>query len=129
MTSRSVATVALLAGVGLGIALNRSADRVIRPLSATQAAAIPVAQSSGALTDEETTVIRVAREITPTVVSVSRQGGSGSGIIVSRDGVVLTNAHVVGQATAVEIGLADGRNLRGQVIGRDATVDVAVVRV
>ena len=130
MTSRTVVTAALLAGVALGIALDRSADQIVRPLDATQATAVPVAQTStGPLTDEETTIIRVAREITPTVVSVSRRGGSGSGIIVSRDGVVLTNAHVVGEATNVEVGLADGRNLRGQVIGKDQTIDVAVVRV
>jgi serine protease Do len=130
MTSRTVVTAALVVGVALGIALDRSADQIVRPLDATQATAVPVAQTSTApFTDEETTVIRVAREITPTVVSVSRGGGSGSGIIVSRDGVVLTNAHVVGQATNVEVGLADGRNLRGQVIGKDPSIDVAVVRV
>ena len=131
MTSRSVVTVALVVGVALGIVLDRAADEVVRPLAATQAtAAVPVAQSSSAApTDGEATVIRVAREITPTVVSVSRQGGSGSGVIISRDGVVLTNAHVVGGARAVEVGLADGRSLRGQVIGTDESIDVAVVRV
>lgn len=131
MSSRTVVTVALIIGVALGIALDRSADELVRPLAATQSAtAVPVAQSSpGSLTDEEATVIRVAKEITPTVVSVSRQGGSGSGVIVSRDGVVLTNAHVVGRANTVQIGLADGRSLDGRVIGMDETVDVAVVRV
>src|SRR5687767_14394326 len=127
MTSRRIAIIALLAGVGIGIALDRSADEVVRPLSAVQPTAIPVAQSTGgALTDEEATTIRVAREITPTVVSVSRRGGSGSGIIVSRDGVVITNAHVVGEAPTVEVGLADGRTLRGEVLGRDPSIDVAV---
>ena len=130
MTSRTIATAALIVGVGLGIALDRSADEFVRPLAANQTVTVPVAQPSNApLTDEETTVIRVAREITPTVVSVSRQGGSGSGVIVSRDGVVLTNAHVVGRASAVQVGLADGRSLRGRVIGMDETIDVAVVRV
>ena len=130
MTTRTFATVALLAGVALGIALDRNAHKAIRPLRANQAVAVPAAQSTGgALTDEEATTIRVAREITPTVVSVTRQGGSGSGIIVSRDGVVITNAHVVGESRAVEVGLADGRTVRGQVLGRDPTIDVAVVRV
>ena len=130
MTSRNVVTVALIIGVAIGFALDRAADEVVQPLAATQTTAIPVAQTTNAaLTDEEATIIRVAREITPTVVSVSRQGGSGSGVIVSRDGVVLTNAHVVGQARTVEVGLADGRSLRGQVVGRDASIDVAIVRV
>ena len=64
MTSRTVVTAALVAGVALGIALDRSADQIVRPLDATQATAVPVAQTStGPLTDEETTVIRVAHRL------------------------------------------------------------------
>lgn len=130
MTAQRVVTVAVLvAGVALGVALDRSADQVVKPLAATQARAIQTSAGTIARTDEESTVIRVAREITPTVVSVSQQEGSGSGIIVSRDGLVLTNAHVVGASRAVDVGLADGRTLRGQVLGRDPSIDVAVVRV
>ena len=67
--------------------------------------------------------------ITPAVVSVSQDEGSGSGINVDRSGMVLTNAHVVGNSRMVAVGLADGRTLDGRVLGRDPTVDVAVVRV
>lgn len=82
------------------------------------------------LTSEEQTVIRVARAVTPTVVSITSQGrGSGSGAIIRPDGMILTNAHVVGTARTVNVGLADGRRLEGSVLGRDATLDVAVVRV
>lgn len=78
---------------------------------------------------EEETVIRVARTATPTVVSVSRRGSSGSGVIVRADGVIITNAHVVGSARTVEIRTADGRTFTGTVLGRDETVDTAIVRV
>lgn len=78
---------------------------------------------------EELNTIRVARQVSPAVVSVRHQGGSGSGVIIQRDGVILTNAHVVGNAQVVQIGLADGRRLQGQVIGRDPGIDIAVVRV
>lgn len=82
------------------------------------------------LTSEEQTIIRVARSITPTVVSVAVDNrGSGSGAIIRADGMILTNAHVVGQAKQVGITLADGRKLAGTVLGRDAGLDVAVVRV
>jgi serine protease Do len=50
-------------------------------------------------------------------------------VIISRDGVILTNAHVVQDATQADIGLADGRRVSGRVIGRDPSVDVAVVRI
>ncbi|HEX6098742.1 MAG TPA: trypsin-like peptidase domain-containing protein [Thermoanaerobaculia bacterium] len=78
---------------------------------------------------EEETVIRVARTATPAVVSVSRRGGSGSGVIVRADGIIITNAHVVGNARSVEIRTADGRTFTGEVLGMDPTVDTAIVRV
>ena len=78
----------------------------------------------------EATIIRVARLVTPAVVSVSTPTvGAGSGVIIRADGVILTNAHVVGNARNVEIGLADGRRVPGRVLGRDPRVDIAVVRV
>lgn len=77
----------------------------------------------------EATVVRVARQASPTVVTVRQPGGLGSGVIIRGDGVILTNAHVVGNARRVEVNLADGRDLPGEVLGRDPTVDIAVVRV
>ena len=96
---------------------------------ATFAATPSIAQTSTRLPDEAA-IIRVARGITPAVVSVVQQGvGSGSGVIIRADGVILTNAHVVGDARTVEVGLADGRRVAGTVLARDPAVDVAVVRV
>ncbi|HUQ80814.1 MAG TPA: trypsin-like peptidase domain-containing protein [Gemmatimonadaceae bacterium] len=131
MTPHRVTIIATLAvGVGIGIALDHSSRDVVRPLAASSATAPPFQPGDGvAQTQDEATIIRVARTITPTVVSVTQPEGAGSGIIVSRDGVVLTNAHVVGTSQTVDVGLADGRTLRGQVVGRDPTIDVAVVRV
>jgi serine protease Do len=77
----------------------------------------------------ELNTVQVVRRVSPSVVSVRRQDALGSGLIIQSDGVILTNAHVVGDAATVEVGLADGRTLAGKVLGRDPTVDVAVVRV
>jgi serine protease Do len=126
---RQVAVVAVggvAVGIGIGIA---SGAR--EPVRQAWAQVQPTARLSAAtprLPGEEG-VIRVARQITPAVVGVSQGAASGSGIIIRNDGVVLTNAHVVGDARSVMITTADGRQLRGTVLGRDATVDVAVVRV
>jgi len=135
-TQRATFIAALVAGVVIGIAIDRSTSDVVPSLRATQATPITPTSASTATSStttaqspEEAITIRVAREITPTVVSVSRQGGSGSGVIVNREGMVVTNAHVVGEARTVEVGLADGRTLRGEVLGRDRNIDVAVVRV
>ena len=84
---------------------------------------------SAGLAPDEITVVTVARQVAPSVVSVQQNGGFGSGVVIRRDGVILTNAHVVGQAREVRIGLADGREIGARVLGRDPSVDVAVVRV
>ena len=55
--------------------------------------------------------------------------GEGSGFIVSADGVVLTNAHVVAEASKVTVRLTDGRELEAKVIGVDKKTDVAVLRI
>jgi len=58
-----------------------------------------------------------------------RRAGQGSGFIVDADGVIVTNAHVVGENATVRVMLADGRELAARVIGRDAATDVAVLKV
>jgi serine protease Do len=55
--------------------------------------------------------------------------GQGSGFILSADGVVLTNAHVVQNATEVTVKLTDRREFRAEVLGADAATDIAVLRI
>jgi serine protease Do len=59
----------------------------------------------------------------------SRQRGVGSGFIVSADGVVLTNAHVVEGADEVIVTLTDKREFKAKIIGADKRTDVAVVKI
>lgn len=55
--------------------------------------------------------------------------GTGSGFILSNDGQVMTNAHVVEGATTVDVTLNDGRTFKGEVVGTDPVTDVAVVKI
>jgi serine protease Do len=57
------------------------------------------------------------------------QEGTGSGFIVSRDGYILTNNHVVADADRVTVGLLDKRTFTARVVGRDPTTDIAVVKI
>jgi len=58
-----------------------------------------------------------------------RQYGQGSGVIVSQDGYIITNNHVVADAVDVEVVLADRRQYKGKVVATDPKTDVAVVKI
>ena len=58
-----------------------------------------------------------------------KQRGQGSGFIISHDGYILTNNHVVGDADNISVKLADGRKFKAKVIGKDPQSDVAVIKI
>jgi serine protease Do len=58
-----------------------------------------------------------------------RQHGLGSGVIVTKDGYILTNNHVVDEADEVKVVLQDGREFTGKVVGKDPKTDVAVLKI
>lgn len=114
---------ALAIGIGIGIGQALLTERTDPGLAWAQA------QPQEVTAADEQNVIRVARQVSPAVVSVERRGGSGTGVIIRSDGIIVTNAHVVGNARSVQVRLADGRNLPGEVLGGDPDVDIAIVRV
>ena len=63
------------------------------------------------------------------VVSIQTNGGSGTGFVVDADGTIVTNAHVVGSASSVEVQFADDETETGRVMGVDRSSDLAVVKV
>ncbi len=95
--------------------------------------------------------IEVAEKVTPTIVQITvvsersssgsdfffpffrdipkEQRGAGSGIIISEDGYIVTNNHVVENATKVTVGLSDKRNFDAKVIGTDPLTDLAVIKI
>ena len=57
------------------------------------------------------------------------QHGLGSGVIVSADGYILTNNHVVDNASEIQVALNDGRQFTAKVVGTDAKTDIAVIKI
>ncbi len=74
-------------------------------------------------------VVRVAEALRPAVVNLrAGRQGSGSGILFTPDGFLLTNAHVVRNHERVRVRLSDGRDLAGRLVGADPWTDLAVVQ-
>lgn len=91
---------------------------------------------------DEETILAAIEKVSPSVVSISTLRlledyyfrpvplkGMGSGIIVSAEGYILTNYHIVEDAERIQVTLNDGRKATGKVVGSDPTTDVAVIKV
>ncbi len=83
-------------------------------------------------------IVSVVEKVGPAVVKVAvyntsqrddRMGGFGSGLLITPDGFVVTNNHVIDNARNIEVSLTDGKMLQASLVGRDASTDLAVIRV
>lgn len=98
-----------------------------------------VAQSASAPAPfliRSTTVSRVARSRIPSVVFIQVQSvsgdrlaeGIGAGVVIDQSGLIVTNAHVVGEATRLRVEDANGRQFEAEVVGKDLFSDLAVIK-
>jgi S1-C subfamily serine protease len=131
----SALTYAVLLGSGqLNARTNNIAAASPTPLPAASVTPRPQ-------TGPETAITLAAEQVSPAVVTITVQAavptdpfmlpetGIGSGIIFDADGWILTNRHVVGEATNVRVRLNDGREVTGTVYGVDTLTDLAIVNI
>ncbi|MEJ2596959.1 MAG: trypsin-like peptidase domain-containing protein [Anaerolineales bacterium] len=128
--------------------------RVVRPVSSPAAFQQPVATQAATKVDTnkpiqidttnfETTITNAVAKVGPAVVTIvgtipgqmtffgqtSDQQVSGSGVIISKDGYILTNNHVVEGTSKVVVVLADGKQISASIVGTDQYADLAVLKV
>jgi putative serine protease PepD len=99
---------------------------------AVPASTVAPSRSSSSLGGEQLDIRAVLDKVQPSVVSIhtgTREGeAAGSGIVLSEDGLVLTNAHVIEGATTIEVDFPDGQSVEARVLGRAPESDVAVIK-
>lgn len=134
---------ALVVGGGAGLggaALWSAIDDQGSGGSGPGAASTPLQVADGADSDAPAgSVEQVAKKVLPSVVAIDvsagQTGGSGSGVVLTPDGLILTNNHVVTLADAIQAGqgdikisFADGTTAKGTVVGTDPLTDTALVQ-
>jgi putative serine protease PepD len=132
----AIAALALAAGLvggGAGTAATYFLTRGQPGFSST-ALDQPVASFQGASNAPAGSVQQVANRVLPSVVSItiatSQGTGNGSGIVLSKDGLILTNNHVAaaGQGGGLSVTFNDGKTVKATVVGMDPVTDIAVLR-
>src|SRR6267378_1934441 len=101
--------------------------------------AVPVRLTDAALLDSYSDAVTAAvAKVAPAVAHVrverakaprGAREGSGSGFVITPDGYVVTNSHVAGGASALEVTLPDGRLAAGELVGDDPDSDLAVIKI
>ncbi len=143
----TIAAAGVAAGLALSTQLDLGTHALAQPAGAVPEKAPVVTTPAG----PGVSFVKLAREVGPAVVNINvkiaRAGrsdfmfdpfgggmmppseGQGTGFIISADGYVLTNDHVVGEASQITVSLADGREYQGKVVGTDPRTDIALVKI
>ena len=99
--------------------------------AAAQTIATATSTGSSSTTAETTSLANVAATVLPSVVSIQTESAVGSGVIITADGSILTNNHVVAtaQGNTVQVTFNTGKTATATIVGTDPTHDLAVIKV
>ena len=92
---------------------------------------IPAVNTSGSNLDtvREAVISKVEPAVVQINVTTASGGDLGSGVVIDKRGYIVTNNHVIAGGTSIQVVLADNTKYNGQVVGADATDDLAVVKI
>ncbi len=131
----AVAATAAIAAAAVAIPVSRASSPAPAPQTAATAQAPDTAGNGQAqsLESSGSLVTAIASQVSPSVVQINVQGlqgsGTGSGVIYTKDGYIITNAHVAEGAQQVNVTLPSGSRHAGKVVGVDPTADIAVIKI
>ncbi|WP_031508134.1 S1C family serine protease [Streptomyces megasporus] len=126
--------VGLLAAVAIVSAAVGGGTAALVGGAATDGSASPgVSAVRGTNTAAEASVADVVKAVGPSVVEIDASSSSGSatgsGVVISEDGEILTNNHVVAGAGRIEVTFSDGDTARAEIVGTEPDLDMALIRV
>jgi putative serine protease PepD len=124
-----VAAATLVAGgVGGTIGALIGGDGASQPTATTATTTSSTSSSGNTATDVSAVVAKVMPSVVQVNVVLNNGEGIGSGVIIDSNGKILTNNHVVADATSITVTLSDGRTVDASVVGTDPSSDLAVIQ-
>ncbi|MEU7697674.1 trypsin-like peptidase domain-containing protein [Streptomyces sp. NPDC039028] len=126
--------VGLMAAVAIAAAAigGGTATLVQQAGSDTPVAAAPNVNGTNVSTGSTGTVAGVAAAVSPSIVEISARSNSGkstgSGVIITSDGEIVTNNHVISGASEITVQLDDGKSYTAEVVGTDPDKDLALIK-
>jgi len=121
----AVALVSALIGGGAAALIGRATTNATAATTTTTTRVINASSSSSG-------VAAVAKAVSPSIVEISATSSSGeatgSGVIITSDGEIITNNHVISGATSIKVTFSDGKTATATVVGTDKNKDLALIK-
>ena len=130
---RNRGPVALLAAVAIvAAAIGGGTAYGIQELTGNDTVAASSTSTNVVPSSQKGTVSGVAKAVSPSIVEINAQSNAGSstgsGVIITSDGEIITNNHVISGASSVKVKTSDGKEYTAEVVGTDSSKDLALIK-